>query len=100
MNTVSKPAIHCAILDAKFFFHGQMVAACCTGICVFIGFYPTYSIKRSISTRQLVYCYNACSFFLLADVDTRCKEFDNGTSLHIAASNLCLEGAKCLVRAH
>ena len=39
-------------------------------------------------------------FFLLADVDTRCKEFDNGTSLHIAASNLCLEGAKCLVRAH
>lgn len=32
------------------------------------------------------------------DVDVRCKEFDNGTSLHIAASNLCLEGAKCLLQ--
>ncbi|XP_073243048.1 CAP-Gly domain-containing linker protein 3-like isoform X2 [Porites lutea] len=32
------------------------------------------------------------------DVDIRCKEFDNGTSLHIAASNLCLEGAKCLLQ--
>lgn len=32
------------------------------------------------------------------DVDTQCKEFDNGTSLHIAASNLCLEGAKCLLQ--
>ena len=34
---------------------------------------------------------------LFTDVDVRCKEFDNGTSLHIAASNLCLDGAKCLV---
>ena len=33
----------------------------------------------------------------ISDVDARCKEFDNGTSLHIAAGNLCLEGAKCLV---
>ncbi|XP_078346704.1 CAP-Gly domain-containing linker protein 3-like isoform X2 [Oculina patagonica] len=32
------------------------------------------------------------------DVDARCKEFDNGTSLHIAASNLCIEGAKCLLQ--
>jgi len=32
------------------------------------------------------------------DVDARCKEFDNGTSLHIAAGNLCLEGAKCLLQ--
>lgn len=32
------------------------------------------------------------------DVDVCCKEFDNGTSLHIAASNLCLEGAKCLLQ--
>ena len=27
----------------------------------------------------------------------RCKEFDNGTALHIAAGNLCLEATKCLV---
>ena len=33
----------------------------------------------------------------IPDVNVPCKEFDNGTSLHIAASNLCLEGAKCLV---
>lgn len=58
------------------------------------------SIKRRISTRQLIYCYDVHSFLLLADVDTQCKEFDNGTSLHIAASNLCLEGAKCLVSVH
>ncbi|XP_074635396.1 CAP-Gly domain-containing linker protein 3-like isoform X3 [Acropora palmata] len=32
------------------------------------------------------------------DVNVPCKEFDNGTSLHIAASNLCLEGAKCLLQ--
>lgn len=32
------------------------------------------------------------------DVDVCCKEFDNGTSLHIAAGNLCLEVAKCLLQ--
>lgn len=42
-----------------------------------------------------VHAYLICYF--ISDVDIRCKEFDNGTSLHIAASNLCLEGAKCLV---
>ena len=35
--------------------------------------------------------------YLISDVDVQCKEFDNGSSLHIAATNLCLEGAKCLV---
>ena len=35
--------------------------------------------------------------FSLPDVDVRCKEFDGGTALHIAAANLCLEASKCLV---
>ena len=30
-------------------------------------------------------------------MDVRCKEFENGSALHIAASNLCLEAARCLV---
>ncbi|XP_031557879.1 CAP-Gly domain-containing linker protein 3-like isoform X2 [Actinia tenebrosa] len=31
------------------------------------------------------------------DVNARCKEFDNGTALHIASSNLCIEAVKSLL---
>ncbi|XP_061102133.1 CAP-Gly domain-containing linker protein 4-like isoform X2 [Conger conger] len=31
------------------------------------------------------------------EVDATCSDFDFGTSLHIAASNLCLSAAKCLL---
>ena len=40
------------------------------------------------------------NFFLLPDIDATCSEFNNGTVLHIAASNLCLDAAKCLVSLH
>ncbi|XP_065068585.1 CAP-Gly domain-containing linker protein 3-like isoform X2 [Rhopilema esculentum] len=33
-----------------------------------------------------------------SDADAPCKEFDNGTPLHIACSNLCLKAAKCLLQ--
>ena len=33
----------------------------------------------------------------ITDADAPCKEFDNGTPLHIACSNVCLKAAKCLV---
>ncbi|XP_028407619.1 CAP-Gly domain-containing linker protein 3-like [Dendronephthya gigantea] len=32
------------------------------------------------------------------DIDATCSGFDNGTILHIAASNLCLDAAKCLLQ--
>ncbi|XP_032240809.1 CAP-Gly domain-containing linker protein 3 isoform X2 [Nematostella vectensis] len=32
------------------------------------------------------------------DVNTRCKEFEAGTALHIAATNLCFEAARCLLQ--
>ena len=51
-----------------------------------------------LNKRGLSFTWCSCTFcYFISDVDIRCKEFDNGTSLHIAASNLCLEGAKCLV---
>ncbi|KAK3754398.1 hypothetical protein QZH41_011174 [Actinostola sp. cb2023] len=31
------------------------------------------------------------------DVNARCKEFDNGTALHISSSNLCIDAVKCLL---
>ena len=34
---------------------------------------------------------------LSSDIDATCSGFDNGTILHIAASNLCFDAAKCLV---
>lgn len=36
-------------------------------------------------------------FSSLTDIDATCSAFDNGTILHIAASNLCFDAAKCLV---
>ncbi|KAJ8289590.1 hypothetical protein GJAV_G00003060 [Gymnothorax javanicus] len=33
----------------------------------------------------------------LGEVDATCSDFDFGTALHIAASNLCLSAAKCLL---
>ncbi|XP_033109253.1 CAP-Gly domain-containing linker protein 3-like isoform X2 [Anneissia japonica] len=32
------------------------------------------------------------------DIDSRCREYDNGTCLHLAASNSCYEAAKCLLQ--
>lgn len=44
---------------------------------------------------------NVCHLFfppiLLAEVDATCSDFDFGTALHIAASNLCLLAVKCLL---
>ena len=34
----------------------------------------------------------------IADVDNPCSEFDHGTPLHIAASNLAYEATKILVQ--
>ncbi|XP_071953459.1 CAP-Gly domain-containing linker protein 4-like isoform X2 [Antedon mediterranea] len=34
----------------------------------------------------------------LKDVDSRCREYNNGTCLHIAASNCCFEASKCLLQ--
>jgi len=34
----------------------------------------------------------------VADIDSRCTEFDNGTALHIAASNLAHEAVKVLLQ--
>ena len=51
-----------------------------------------------LNKRWLSVTWCSCTlYYFISDVDIRCKEFDNGTSLHIASSNLCLEGAKCLV---
>lgn len=35
------------------------------------------------------------SFFV--EVDATCSDFDFGTALHIAASNLCMSAVKCLL---
>ncbi|XP_033636643.1 CAP-Gly domain-containing linker protein 4-like isoform X2 [Asterias rubens] len=32
------------------------------------------------------------------DIENKCSEFDNGTALHIAASNGCLESVRCLLQ--
>lgn len=32
------------------------------------------------------------------EVDATCSDFDFGTALHIAASNLCLSAVKCLLQ--
>lgn len=32
-----------------------------------------------------------------AEIDATCSDFDFGTALHIAASNLCLSAVKCLL---
>ena len=32
-----------------------------------------------------------------SDIDARCKEYDQGTALHMAASGLCYNAAKFLV---
>ena len=39
------------------------------------------------------------SFFLMcADIDSTCSEFEHGTALHIAASNLAHEAIKVLLQ--
>jgi ankyrin repeat protein len=37
-------------------------------------------------------------YFCNTDIDSRCTEFDNGTALHIAASNLAHEAVKVLLQ--
>lgn len=34
---------------------------------------------------------------IFAEVDATCSDFDFGTALHIAASNLCTSAVKCLL---
>lgn len=44
----------------------------------------------------VTYCF--CFLFLaLVEVDATCSDFDFGTALHIAASNLCTSAVKCLL---
>lgn len=38
-----------------------------------------------------------CIWSLSPEVDATCSDFDFGTALHIAASNLCLAAVKCLL---
>lgn len=43
-------------------------------------------------------CIKICVWcFFIKEVDATCGDFDFGTSLHIAASNLCLSAVKCLL---
>lgn len=35
--------------------------------------------------------------FFTVEVDATCSDFDFGTALHIAASNLCTSAVKCLL---
>lgn len=37
-------------------------------------------------------------FCLISDIDSVCSEFDNGSSLHIAASNLAYEAVRVLLQ--
>lgn len=51
----------------------------------------------------IIYCsilkiYLHAQFCLYVDVDSTCSEFDNGTVLHIAASNLAYEAIKVLLQ--
>lgn len=39
----------------------------------------------------------ACHPCVSAEIDATCSDFDFGTALHIAASNLCLSAVKCLL---
>ena len=36
--------------------------------------------------------------YIITDIDSKCSEFDNGTALHIAASNLAHEAVKVLLQ--
>ena len=46
--------------------------------------------------QKLIVYHGNCLFFF-SDIDATSSGFDNGAILHIAASNLCLDAAKCLV---
>lgn len=37
------------------------------------------------------------SLFVFVEVNATCSDFDFGTALHIAASNLCTSAVKCLL---
>lgn len=39
-----------------------------------------------------------CFWLVSLDIDSVCSEFDNGSSLHIAASNLAFEAVKVLLQ--
>ena len=58
--------------------------------------FPTLQYRTRI---HLPHAYtNFHQFFMKGvDVDVTCQEYENGTSLHIAATNLSLEAAKVLI---
>lgn len=49
--------------------------------------------KVKYSVNRLAYL----TWYLIADVDATCSDFDFGTALHIAAFNLCTGAVKCLL---
>jgi CAP-Gly domain-containing linker protein 3/4 len=56
-------------------------------------------LKNSKARGGVLFCLSTCDdFFFAADVDTRCAEFDHGTPLHIAASNLAYDSAQVLLQ--
>lgn len=42
--------------------------------------------------------FNENTLLCFTDIDSRCTDFDNGTALHIAASNLAHEAVKVLLQ--
>lgn len=53
-----------------------------------------YQIYWCINVYFIYFITNTC----FTDIDSRCTEFDNGTALHIAASNLAHEAVKVLLQ--
>lgn len=51
-----------------------------------------------ICFKSLFYYYFILFKCCFTDIDSRCTEFDNGTALHIAASNLAHEAVKVLLQ--
>lgn len=60
----------------------------------------TVGIKISIwISWQAQVCVRRCVYVVcwVSEVDSTCSDFDFGTALHIAASNLCTSAVKCLL---
>ena len=49
---------------------------------------------------NIIRIVNQLFFISFSDVDSKCTEFEHGTSLHVAASNLSYESAKTLLQYH
>lgn len=55
-----------------------------------------HNLYRGLSVLSIVGLYHIPPLFFL-EVDATCSDFDFGTALHIAASNLCTSAIKCLL---